>query len=55
MAFDMFADTDAEKAQSATTAATEIMIWIGTVGDPWPIGYNRNKTCFQQELGGVNL
>ena len=55
IAFDLFADPDSDKALSATTAATEIMIWIGTVGNPWPIGYSSKRTCFTQALGPIHL
>ncbi|KAJ9157977.1 Endoglucanase cel12A [Pleurostoma richardsiae] len=55
VAFDMFADPDVSKAANASTAATEVMIWIGSIGSPWPIGYSTNRTCFKQAVGDVEF
>lgn len=56
VAFDMFLDPDEDKANSATAAMYEIMIWIGQVGDPYPLGFDsENATCYTQQLGSFNL
>jgi hypothetical protein len=56
IAFDMFMDSDDKKSQSATAAKYEMMIWIGQVGQPEPIGSkSENATCYTQQLGAYNL
>lgn len=55
VAFDMFLDTNSSKASDATTASTEIMIWIGKVGKAQPLGYSSTRTCFTQQLGSTDL
>lgn len=56
IAFDIFMDSDKQKAASATEAKYEMMIWIGQVGDPEPIGFKSdNATCYTQQLGSFNL
>jgi xyloglucan-specific endo-beta-1,4-glucanase len=36
-AFDLFADPNPEVAGVETKAQTEIMVWLGLVGNPWPL------------------
>lgn len=56
IAFDMFMDPDPDKATSATAAKYEMMIWIGRVGTPRPLGFDSdNATCYNQQLGSLNL
>lgn len=56
VAFDMFLDPDATNSTDATAAMYEMMIWIGKVGDPYPLGYDeKNATCYTQQLGSYNL
>lgn len=56
VAFDMFLDADSDKSMSATAAAYEIMVWIGQVGEPYPLGFDsENATCYTQQLGSANL
>lgn len=56
VAFDMFMDLDATNSTSATAAMYEMMIWIGKVGGPYPLGYDeKNATCYTQQLGSYNL
>lgn len=56
IAFDMFMDTDEANSTSATAATFEMMIWIGQIGQPQPLGYNsENATCYTQQLGSFNL
>lgn len=55
VAFDMFLAADPDSALTSKTASAEIMIWIGTVGTPWPIGYSTNRSCYTQKLGGVTF
>lgn len=56
VAFDMFLDPDETNSTSATAAMYEMMIWIGKVGDPYPLGYDeKNATCYTQQLGSYNL
>lgn len=53
VAFDMFGDLDAEKAEVSTEAEAEIMIWIGSLGSPFPLGFDdkaNNGTC---EIEGI--
>jgi hypothetical protein len=39
IAWDIFADSDANSAGSATSAHYEIMVWMGAYGNPYPYGY----------------
>lgn len=56
VAYDMFLDADPARAASATTARYEVMVWIGQVGDPYPLGFDsENATCYTQQLGALNL
>lgn len=56
VAFDIFLDKDSKNAASATKAGYEIMVWIGRVGQPYPLGYNsKNASCYTQHLGSSNL
>lgn len=54
VALDMFLHLNASKANAATTASTEIMIWLATVGGAKALGYAKNRTCFAQKLGSVD-
>ncbi|CVL00351.1 uncharacterized protein FMAN_09830 [Fusarium mangiferae] len=47
-AFDMFLDTDSTKSTDSVLAGIELMIWIGSVGNPWPL---KTKTLGTQKLG----
>lgn len=51
-AFDMFLDTDSTKSTDSVLAGIELMIWIGSVGDPWPL---KTKTLGTQKLGDKEL
>lgn len=42
VAIDMFADEDVAKAQNETLAKYEILIWLGTIGNPYPLGWNQS-------------
>ncbi|KAK3939333.1 concanavalin A-like lectin/glucanase domain-containing protein [Diplogelasinospora grovesii] len=55
VAFDMFADPNPANAQNETLAATEIMIWLGYVGTPVPLGFSSKRTCFNQMLGTLEF
>ncbi|PSR86963.1 concanavalin A-like lectin/glucanase domain-containing protein [Coniella lustricola] len=56
VAFDMFLDEDPENSTNATLAGYEIMIWIGRVGTPYPLGYDSgNASCYTQQLGSFNF
>ncbi|KAJ4422120.1 hypothetical protein N0V82_003203 [Gnomoniopsis sp. IMI 355080] len=56
VAFDMFLDQDEENSKSAVDAGYEMMVWIGQVGQPFPLGYDsRNAACYTQQLGAFNL
>lgn len=56
VAFDLFLDHDGEKSTSALDAGYEIMVWIGRVGQPYPLGYDSNNAvCYTQQLGSLNL
>lgn len=56
VAFDMFLDHDKENSTTAINAGYEIMLWIGRVGHPFPLGYApNNATCYTQQLGNFNL
>ncbi|KAF5548550.1 endoglucanase cel12A [Fusarium phyllophilum] len=47
-AFDMFLDADSTNSADSVLAGIELMIWIGSVGDPWPL---KTKTLGTQKLG----
>lgn len=53
VAIDMFADRDANKALDAQQAGYEIMIWLASYGDPYPLGWNASAWDF--ELAGHKL
>ncbi|KAI7777524.1 hypothetical protein LA080_003418 [Diaporthe eres] len=56
IAFDIFMDPDRDNATSATAAKYEMMVWIGQVGKPQPLGFNsENATCYTQQLGSLNF
>ncbi|KUI57551.1 Endoglucanase cel12A [Cytospora mali] len=56
IAFDMFMDPDEANATSATAAKFEMMIWIGQIGQPHPLGFDsENATCYTQQLGSFNF
>ncbi|KAI3398042.1 hypothetical protein diail_9905 [Diaporthe ilicicola] len=56
IAFDMFMDPNKENASSATAAKYEMMIWIGQIGKPQPLGFDsENATCYTQQLGSLNF
>ncbi|ROW06362.1 hypothetical protein VPNG_07541 [Cytospora leucostoma] len=56
IAFDMFLDPDQDNSTSATAAKFEMMIWIGHIGQPQPLGFNSNNaTCYTQQLGSFNF
>lgn len=56
VAFDLFLDKDEENSTSAINAGYEIMVWIGRVGQPYPLGYDaKNATCYTQQVGSSNL
>ncbi|KAF5708057.1 glycosyl transferase [Fusarium mundagurra] len=47
-AFDMFLDADSTNSTDSVLAGIELMIWIGSVGEPWPL---KTKTLGTQNLG----
>jgi hypothetical protein len=49
VAFDMFADLDPAKCSDPVQADVEIMVWVGSVGSPYPL---KHKTLGTQKLGG---
>ena len=53
--WDMFAALDPDLAQSAVNATTEIMIWLGQFGNPWPLGYAETSEYPTQTLGDMDL
>ncbi|KAK1833592.1 hypothetical protein QBC39DRAFT_389826 [Podospora conica] len=55
VAFDMFADRNPALAGYATTAETEIMVWIGRFGAARPLGFTPDSSCSKQMLGDVDL
>jgi hypothetical protein len=52
VAFDMFVDDEPTKCGDPITAEVEIMIWVGTIGNPYPL---KAKTLGTQKLGGREL
>ncbi|EFX02832.1 glycosyl transferase [Grosmannia clavigera kw1407] len=54
VAFDMFLHPNASKANDATTASVEIMIWLASVGGAKALGYATNRTCYTQKMGSVD-
>ncbi|KAK3368522.1 concanavalin A-like lectin/glucanase domain-containing protein [Podospora didyma] len=56
VAFDIFADRNAARAQNETTAETEIMVWLGKFGPAQPLGAGSEKrTCFSQTAGDTSF
>jgi hypothetical protein len=56
VAFDMFADADINRASDSTAAAFEFMIWLGSRGAPYPIGYTPGEQSnATYQLGGQTL
>jgi len=57
VAFDMFADANATSAQFTTSASTEIMAWLGNIGECAPVGFTDpvNDGSKVQPLGLHNL
>jgi hypothetical protein len=53
VAWDMFVDSDTSKAQIDGQARFEIMIWVGTYGDPKPIGFS-DGPCLKQKVSISN-
>jgi hypothetical protein len=51
-AFDMFLDAELTNSTDSVLAGIELMIWIGSVGDPWPL---KTKTLGTQKLGDREL
>lgn len=45
VALDMFVDSDSTNAQSEVDASYEIMIWLGSFGDPKPLGFSQGASC----------
>lgn len=41
VAFDMFLDASATKADSTSGSAYEVMVWFGRIGEMQPIGYSQ--------------
>lgn len=54
VAWDIFADADPKKAGNDATALYEIMFWMGTYGQPQPLGFS-DGPCLKQTLNGVEL
>ena len=56
VAFDLFADRNPASAQNETAAETEIMLWLGTFGNPHPLGfYGLERTCHSATVSDVEL
>ncbi|KAK0737176.1 concanavalin A-like lectin/glucanase domain-containing protein [Apiosordaria backusii] len=55
VAFDMFADRNAEKSVKETMAETEIMIWLGRFGYAQPLGFNEKRPRISLTLGNVEF
>ena len=55
VALDMFVDSDSTNAQSEVDASYEIMIWLGSFGDPKPLGFSQGASCWNQSLGNAIL
>lgn len=55
VAFDIFADRNPKNAKKATTAETEIMIWVGRIGAAQPLGFTSGQPCLHQMVGHVDL
>ncbi|CAP68354.1 uncharacterized protein PODANS_7_3370 [Podospora anserina S mat+] len=55
VAFDMFADRNADKSVKETMAETEIMIWLGRFGHAQPLGWNENRPRISLTLGNVDF
>ncbi|KAJ2898765.1 putative Glycoside Hydrolase Family 12 [Zalerion maritima] len=53
--WDMFGASDLEASQAEVNATTEIMIWLGLFGKPWPLGYSKEPKYPAQTLGGVDF
>src|SRR5262245_41379545 len=53
---DMFGAPNPGDAQVNTQATAEIMIWLGSFGGPWPLGFSRDGSLYpKQTLNGVDL
>jgi xyloglucan-specific endo-beta-1,4-glucanase len=48
VALDLFADADSNNAKNPTQANYEIMVWLGSFGDPKPLGWNAPTKATQQ-------
>lgn len=55
VAFDIFADHNPDNAHYEVKAETEIMIWLGTFGKPYPLGWDDTSCCGSTTIGGVEL
>jgi hypothetical protein len=51
VAIDMFLSEDSKRAMNETLAAYEIMMWIGYVGSPRPLGYSGGVRMTQSICG----
>jgi hypothetical protein len=47
VALDIWADADATKAQNASAALWELMVWYADYGNPQPLGYNAGAVLTQ--------
>lgn len=54
-AWDFFLDSDEAKSQSAPDAAIEMMVWLGSVGDPWWLGREENTILSNISLSDTEL
>jgi len=54
IAWDIFADADANSAGSAAKAHYEIMIWMGSYGNPYPFGY-QDGPHLNKTIQGITL
>jgi xyloglucan-specific endo-beta-1,4-glucanase len=55
VAIDMFADADPSAASSAILANYEIMVWVGTYGQPHPIGFSDGPASWTATTGSIEL
>jgi xyloglucan-specific endo-beta-1,4-glucanase len=54
-AWDFFLDDDRNRTLYPQVAAVEIMVWLGSVGDPWWLGRANNSIISTVTLGETNL
>ena len=55
VAIDIFADVDPVAAQDGVLASYEIMVWVGAVGSPRPLGYSNGPAQWTQFSGAIEL